>query len=57
MPTSKPPRAPRSLLAAVLLKMGAYGFIRFAFPLSGRRRPICPGSGRPGDHRHHLRRL
>ncbi len=45
------------LLAAVLLKMGAYGFIRFAFPLfPDAVARFAPGSGHPGDHRHHLRR-
>jgi NADH-quinone oxidoreductase subunit M len=44
------------LLAGVLLKMGTYGFVRFAMPLfPARRGRICADHRRARRHRHRLR--
>ena len=43
----------------VLLKMGTYGFVRFSlpiFPEAVATPRVIGAHGRPGDHRHHLRR-
>ena len=50
------PTAGSVILAGVLLKLGAYGFIRFAIPLfpHGAQR-LCAAPDRAVDHRHHLR--
>ena len=51
------PTAGSVILAAVLLKMGTYGFIRFSLPILPEASryfvPIIVGAV---DHRHHLRR-
>ena len=46
------------LLAAILLKLGTYGFIRIALPMlpAGRAQRWAPWIGLPGGDRHHLRR-
>ena len=51
------PTAGSIILAAVLLKMGTYGFVRFALPiLPDATKQLLRADRRPGDHRHHLRR-
>ena len=52
------PTAGSVILAGVLLKMGTYGFLRFALPHLARRRRVSslPWIGASGDHRHRLRR-
>ena len=50
------PTAGSVILAAVLLKMGTYGFIRFSLPIPARRDALLRPDGSPGsvDHRHRL---
>ena len=58
-PTPTPRRRPSGsvILAAVLLKLGTYGFIRIALPiLPDAAETWAPFIGAPGGHRHHLRR-
>ena len=51
------PTAGSVILAAVLLKMGTYGFIRFSLPiLPDASRALRAADRRPVDHRHRLRR-
>ena len=53
------PTAGSVILAAVLLKMGTYGFLRFSLPLLPQAsidRHDRADSGGALDHRHHLRR-
>jgi NADH-quinone oxidoreductase subunit M len=59
------PTAASVILAAVLLKMGTYGFVRLSLPLlpppltAAAARSDCQGGGvdrGAGNHRHHLRR-
>ena len=51
------PTAGSIILAGVLLKMGAYGFIRFAMPISPAGAcHLRPDHGRPLGDSHHLRR-
>ena len=57
-PTSRRRRAGSVILAGVLLKMGTYGFMRFAVPLfpGGGALPWAPTLARARGDRHHLRR-
>ena len=49
------PTAGSVLLAGVLLKMGVYGYLRFAIPLFPQAaQGFCPAAGGAGYHRHHL---
>ena len=51
------PTAGSVILAGVLLKMGTYGLVRFAFPLFPEAaRVLRAVSRRARRHRHHLRR-
>ncbi len=51
------PVAGSIILAGVMLKMGTYGFWRFAMPLFPVGRAAVPGAARgAGGHRHRLRR-
>ncbi len=51
------PTAGSVILAGVLLKMGTYGLVRFAFPLfPDAAQQFAPYIGGAGGHRHHLRR-
>jgi NADH-quinone oxidoreductase subunit M len=50
------PTAGSVILAGVLLKMGTYGLVRFAFPLFPRPRVLRAATGGARRRRHHLRR-
>ena len=51
------PTAGSVILAAVMLKMGTYGFLRFSLPiLPDATRALRADDGDALDHRHHLRR-
>jgi NADH-quinone oxidoreductase subunit M len=51
------PTAGSVILAGVMLKMGTYGLLRFAFPLFPNARAVLRAlHRRPRRHRHHLRR-
>ena len=51
------PTAGSVILAAVLLKMGTYGFLRFSLPiLPDASRALRADDRRAVDHRHRLRR-